>query len=62
MQRCNELQLKVLRLITVRIKSNPYQSQITDIVTARTKAWVCGRLLAGIAVYNSAGDMGICPL
>ena len=48
-------------VITVRIKSNPYQSQITDTVTAPSKAWVCGRSFAGIAVSNPAGLLDICP-
>jgi hypothetical protein len=29
-------------------------------VAARSKAWVCGRLLAGIAGSNRAGDMDVC--
>jgi hypothetical protein len=49
-------------LITVRIKSNPYQIQITDIVTAPSKAWVCGRSFAGIADSNPARDLDICLL
>jgi hypothetical protein len=31
-------------------------------VAARSKAWVCGRWLAGIAGSNLAGSMDICPL
>jgi hypothetical protein len=31
-------------------------------VDARSKAWVCGRLLAGIAGSNPAGDMDVCLL
>jgi hypothetical protein len=29
-------------------------------VAARSKAWVCGRSLAGIAGSNPAGDMTVC--
>jgi len=32
------------------------------VVAARSKAWVCGRSLAGIAVLNSTGSMGACRL
>ena len=28
-------------------------------MAARTKAWVCGRLLAGIGGSNLAGGMGV---
>ena len=31
-------------------------------VAARSKAWVCGRSLAGIAALNSAGGMDVCLL
>jgi hypothetical protein len=31
-------------------------------VTARSKTWVCGRLVAGIAGSNSAEDMDVCVL
>ena len=31
-------------------------------VAARSKAWVCGRSLAGIAGSNPAGGMGVCLL
>jgi hypothetical protein len=31
-------------------------------VAARSKAWVCGRSLAGIADSNPAGDMDVCLL
>jgi len=31
-------------------------------VAARSKAWVCGRSLAGTAHSNTAGDMDVCPL
>jgi len=31
-------------------------------VSARTKAWVCGRSLAGIAGSNRTGGMNICLL
>ena len=30
------------------------------IVAARSKAWVCGRLLAAIADSNPAGGMDVC--
>jgi len=30
-------------------------------VTARSKAWVCGRLLAGIVSSNPAGGTNVCP-
>ena len=29
-------------------------------VVARSKAWVCGRCLAGIAGSNNAGGMDVC--
>jgi hypothetical protein len=29
-------------------------------IASRSKAWVCGRLLAGIAGLNSAGGMDVC--
>jgi hypothetical protein len=32
----------------------------TDNVAARSKAWVCGRALAGIVDSNPTGDMDIC--
>ena len=57
-----EITLTNKALITVRIKFNPYQSQITGIVTAPSKAWVCGRSFAGIVGSNPAGDLDICPL
>ena len=31
-------------------------------VAAQSKAWVCGRSLAGTAGSNPAGGMDICPL
>ena len=31
-------------------------------MTRRSKAWVCGRLLAGISGSNSIGDIDICLL
>jgi hypothetical protein len=31
-------------------------------VAARSKAWVCGRSLAGIVGLNPAGDMDVCLL
>jgi hypothetical protein len=31
-------------------------------VAARSKAWVCGRLLAGIAGSNPSGGMDVCLL
>ena len=31
-------------------------------VAARSKAWVCGRWLAGIAGSNRAGGMDVCLL
>jgi len=31
-------------------------------VAARSKAWIGGRLLAGIVGSNPAGDMGVCLL
>ena len=31
-------------------------------VAERSKAWVCGRSLAGIAGSNPAGDMDVCLL
>jgi hypothetical protein len=31
-------------------------------VTAPSKAWVCGRSLAGIAGSNTAGGMDVCRL
>jgi len=31
-------------------------------VAAPSKAWVCGRLLAGIAGLNTAGGMDVCIL
>ena len=41
-----------------------YFSQYTDYrpisVAARSKTWVCGRLLAGIAGSNPSGGMDIC--
>jgi hypothetical protein len=30
-------------------------------VVAHSKAWVCGRSLAGIALSNIAGGMDVCP-
>ena len=32
------------------------------LVAARSKAWVCGRSLAGIVGSNPAGDMDVCLL
>jgi hypothetical protein len=32
------------------------------IVAARSKAWVCGRWLAGIVISHPAGGMDVCPL
>ena len=31
-------------------------------VAARSKAWACGRSVAGIAVSNLAAGMGVCRL
>jgi hypothetical protein len=31
-------------------------------VAARSKAWVCGRSVAGIVVSNPAGGMDVCLL
>ena len=31
-------------------------------VAARSKAWVCGRLIAGIAGSNPVGDTDVCLL
>ena len=31
-------------------------------VAARSKAWVCGSLLAGTAASNPAGGIGVCLL
>ena len=31
-------------------------------VAAQSKAWVCGRSLAGVVGLNPAGGMDVCPL
>jgi hypothetical protein len=40
------------------ISSNPSNWPVT--VTARSKAWVCGRSLAGIVGSNPTGGMDVC--
>jgi hypothetical protein len=37
-------------------------SVLVMLMAARSKAWVCGRSLAGIADSNPAGDMDVCLL
>jgi hypothetical protein len=39
---------------------SPYHQRLSIQVVARSKVWVCGLLLAGIAVLNSARGKGIC--
>jgi hypothetical protein len=36
-----------------------FRSHMPIPITERSKAWVCGRSLAGVAGSNSAGDMDV---
>ena len=42
------------------VHSNPKVQNIQISVTARSKAWVCGRSLVGIAGSNTAGGVDVC--
>ena len=42
--------------------SGSYKSEEPVPVAARSKAWVCGRLPAGIVGSNPAGGMDVCLL
>ena len=47
--------------ITINLPINWYYiTASADRVAARSKAWVCGHSLAGIAGSNSAGGMDVC--
>jgi hypothetical protein len=52
----NVLMLQHKEVLLERIRRTPI------LVTARSKAWVYGRLLAGIAGSNHAGGMNVCLL
>ena len=51
----------VINFRSVRCYSN-YINVVPIPVAARSKAWVCGLSLAGIAGSNPAGDMDVCIL
>jgi hypothetical protein len=53
----NIIQLKVIMHFTPQ-----YYDKTPIAVAARSKAWVCGRSLAGIADLNPSGDMNGCLL
>jgi hypothetical protein len=40
----------------------PKRDEVTITGTARSKAWVCGRSLAGMVGSNPAGGMDVCVL
>jgi len=51
------------------MENNQYQGKLLNLqnsllvpVAARSKAWVCGRSPAGIALSNPTGGMDVCPL
>jgi hypothetical protein len=46
----------------LRLRSPAYGSLLPIPVAARSKAWVCGPSLAGIAGSNPAGDIDVCVL
>ena len=46
----------------IMIFSLPCVMELSILVDAPSKAWVCGRSLAGIAGSNPAGGMEVCLL
>jgi len=53
---CCETQPLIGRITQIRVITKPIP------VAARSKAWVCGRSLAGIAGSNPVGGMDVCFL
>jgi hypothetical protein len=49
-------------VILISYLSDPNIFARTNPVTPRSKAWVCGHLLARIAVSDPAGSMSVCLL
>jgi hypothetical protein len=49
-----------LEIIIIIIITKLYDYKMPIMVAARSKAWVCGRSLAGIAGSNPAGNMDFC--
>ena len=51
--------IEIIRVKTLNLDVN---HSLPVPVAARSKAWVCGRSLAGIVGSNPAGDMNVCLL
>jgi hypothetical protein len=57
------LKIVIREIINIKTGIKEQKAKYLSIsVAARSKAWVCGRLLAGIASSNPAGRMDVCLL
>jgi hypothetical protein len=56
------IRIKLWRYITVAVNRNTDMEFQPIPVATRSKAYVCGRPLAGIAELNPAGGMDVCLL
>ena len=57
---CNRSNWSVFYTVCQSVVSNKVTYITSPPVTVRSKAWICGRLLAGIAGSNIFANMTIC--